>query len=389
MAGYISEFQYYGNTSQEFIEVALPAGTDPSGYAVHIYGNDGSIIHSFPIGTSTGTMGGHDVYVIDAATPGFNDGGSDPTGNMYPDDALALVNGSGDVEQFVSYWGNTVTATQGPASGMTSSDVGTAGPGESLQSDNGGSSYYTQSSPNSGSIPACYAPGSLISTPAGAKPVEALVPGDLVLTTDGAVRPIRWIWSGTQPLEQLDRDQKPVLIRAGALGPDLPSRDLIVSAQHRIVVGAFGQLQDIFDGPYMVPAKALTGMPGIRFMPGKRSIVWHHFLCDDHCIVFANALASESLLLGAGIVGALRPNQLEELSQLLSRPITSATREQPALPCLTVGQTKKALARRKHIHNLAGGQRHQILAMGGRLESHPPLPKGCTRQRFLDRADAG
>ena len=151
MAGYISEFQYYGNSSEEFIEVALPTGTDPSGYGVTIYMADGTVYTSFPLGSSVGTMAGHDVYVIDQSTPGFSTG--DSMGNMYPDDALALTDGGGTVVQFISYWSNTVTATEGPAVGATSTDVGTTDPGQSLQSDDGGASYFVQSSPNSGSIP--------------------------------------------------------------------------------------------------------------------------------------------------------------------------------------------------------------------------------------------
>ncbi len=99
MVGYISEFQYVGSTNEEFIEVALPEGTDPSGYIVHIYDYTGSIISSHPLGDADGTMGGHDVYTVDAGTPGFSVG--DSMGNFYPDDAVALVDGSGSVEQFI------------------------------------------------------------------------------------------------------------------------------------------------------------------------------------------------------------------------------------------------------------------------------------------------
>ena len=347
MAGYISEFSPYGDTSQEFIEIALPVGTDPSGYVVQIYGNNGELIYSIPIGSPTGTMSGHDVYVIDAATtPGYDDGGNDPTGRMYPDDALALVDGDGNVLQFTSYFGNTVTATNGPASGMTSTDAGNAQFGESLQSDDGGSTYYAQSAPNSGTIPACYAPGSLIATPCGLVRVEDLRPDDTVLGVNGRAHKLCWVWSGRQPLDALAPHQKPVLIRAGAFGAGLPSQDLIVSGQHRIVVGAFGQLEDVFDEPHMVPAKALTALPGIRHVQGKRSILWHHILCDAHQIVFASGLASETLLLGAGILRPMSRLQLADLSRAVGRTITRSTQDRTVLPCLSVGVTRRAVAGR-------------------------------------------
>lgn len=345
MSGYISEFKYYGDTSQEFVEVALPQGTDPSGYMIYIYDSSGNVFASFPLGTVTDTMGGHDVYVIDAAnTAGFDDGGSDPTGNFYPNDAIALVDGDGNVVQFISYWDNTVTAVEGPATGMTSTDVGTTAEGNSLQSDYGGATYYEQSSPNSGSIPACYAPGSLIETAQGPRRIEDIRPGDLLRSTDHTYHEVRWVWSGTQPLDDVDTDQKPVLIKAGALGPNQPAQDLVVSGQHRILVGAYGQLADLFQAPVMVPAKALCHLHGVRFMAGKRKITWHHVLCDDHCVIFANGLASESLLLGGMVTASMDRSQLADLSFALGKKVTNETVAPSVLPVLTVGETKRILA---------------------------------------------
>jgi len=74
-----------------------------------------------------------------------------------------------------------------------------------------------------------YAPGSLIETPGGARRVDTLTPGDLVETLDAGPRPVRWIRSSDQPLESVADDNRPVLIRAGALGGGCQAQDLIVS----------------------------------------------------------------------------------------------------------------------------------------------------------------
>ncbi|MEP5730916.1 MAG: Hint domain-containing protein [Sulfitobacter sp.] len=343
MPGYISEFKAFGFTDVEFIEVALPEGTDPSGYTIQIYDGFGGHFATFPLGVSTNTMAGHDVYVVDAATLGFDDGGTSVAGNLDPETAIALVDDNGDVLQFISYLGNTVVGTSGPVNGLTSVEVGDANEGMSQQSDDGGLTYYAQSSLNPGTIPACYAAGSLIKTPTGNKPIENLRVGDLVLNNEGKPCSIRWAWSGTQPLEDTALSEKPVLIRTGALGHNRPSRDLIVSGQHRIVVGCCGQLEDIFDQPYMLPAKALTCLKGIRFMAGKKSIVWHHLLCDQHSIILANNLASETLLLGPMILTAMSKNQLEALAIALGRPVAASTIDLPVLPCLAVGEARRQL----------------------------------------------
>ncbi|WP_371224063.1 Hint domain-containing protein [Roseovarius sp. 2305UL8-3] len=342
MAGYISEFRYVGNSNEEFLEIALPEGTDPSGYMVHIYDYTGAIISSHPLGVANGTMGGHDVYTVDAGTPGFSVGNT--MGNMYPDDAVALVDGSGNVQQFVSYDGNTVTGATGPAVGLTSLSVGSAGFGQSLQSDNGGAGYFTQSTPNQGSIPACYGPGTLIATPEGPRPVETLQAGDRVCTYDGTSHDVRWVWSGVQPLDGANGHQKPVLIKSGALGPGRPARDLVVSGQHRIAVGLPGQLDSVFESPCLVPAKALVCLRGVRYMLGKRQIVWHHLLCADHQLILADGVVSETLLLGPQILTTLSRAQRSTVACALGRKLNITKMPAAALPCLTVGAARRAFA---------------------------------------------
>ncbi|MDA5558896.1 Hint domain-containing protein [Shimia sp. MMG029] len=351
MAGYISEFQYYGLANKEFIEVAVPTGTDVSAYSVVLYQNNGTVVKSYGLGASQGTFGGKDVYVIDSNTSGFST--MYGTGEMYIDDALALVDDSGTVMQFVSYWGNTVTATEGPAAGMTSTDVGTASSyGSSLQSDDGGKTYYTQYDTNKGSIPACYAPGSRIRTPGGVTLVEDLRAGDLIMTLNKGSQPVRWVWSGEQPLDDVELHQKPVLISKGALATGVPDRDLIVSGQHRVAVGICGQLESRFATPAFVPAKSLVGLPGVRHMAGKKSVRWHHFLCDAHHVAFANGIATESLLLGSQIWANLDAEAHAELALALGAGASDGAHQLPALPLLTKRQAQAAMAvqRAKRAH---------------------------------------
>ncbi|MDA8746744.1 Hint domain-containing protein [Litoreibacter sp.] len=342
MPGYISEFKYYGDTSQEFVEIALPLGTDPSGYSIAHYMSNGQQIGSFGLGTVEGTMSGHDVYVIDASTPGFAN--SDEVGAFYPDDAIALIDNNGNVVQFLSWEGNTVTATDGPAAGATSTNTGNiTAVGQSMQSNDGGNTYFAQSNTNSGTIPACYAPGTLILTTTGLKRVEDLRVGNAVLCRNNKPNIIRWIWSGTQPLEAVALHEKPVLIRKGALGDGLPKQDMTVSGQHRIVAGIGGQLEAAFPTPCLVPAKALTMLSGIRFMAGKSAMVWYHFLCDVHCVITANGTLSETLLLGPEIIQSLSQDHARSLSLAFGQQVTPSTQQTPALPCLTVQETRLKL----------------------------------------------
>ena len=347
MSAYISEFDYYGTSDQEFVEIAVPTGTDVSSYSLVFYQADGTIYNTVSLGSYTGTFGGQDVYVVNQSTPGFDSGG-DSTGTFYPDDAIALVDDSGTVLQFISWEGNTVYATEGPASGMSSTNVGYAD--QSLQSDDGGNSYYAQSSSNEGSIPACYGPGTLIETPRGGRRVEDLRVGDQIWTADRGPQSIRWIWDSINPLEHPEDDSFPVLIRAGALGPALPRDDLIVSPQHRILVGAHGQLEDFFDAEVFVPAKSLISLPGIRFMRGKMTMRWLHFLCDGHEVVRSNGCLSESLYPGPMVLRHLPRKQLRTLRRINTNAGANASLCVPrARRCLTFGQVKDSLGKsRRH-----------------------------------------
>ena len=88
-------------------------------------------------------------------------------------------------------------------------------------------------------------------------------PGDLVTTLDHGVQKILWVRQAPQSLDAVRADDKPILISEGALGPDRRSQDLVVSPQHRILVGN-GQLSNLFTKEAFVHAKALTELPGIR-----------------------------------------------------------------------------------------------------------------------------
>jgi len=195
----------------------------------------------------------------------------------------------------------------------------------------------------------CYAEGTLIMTPEGDRRVESLNPGDLVITLDHGPQTVRWTRSNMHPLEDAEVDAKPVQIKAGALGRNLPAFDLIVSPHHRILVGGAGQLQPALETEAFAPAKSLTAVPGIRHMKGKREITWVHFACDRHEVVTANGCLTESLLLGPMVVNALNASEHQAVNDIFGAAPTrdAALNGPPARKCLTVGAVQRQLA--KHL----------------------------------------
>lgn len=193
----------------------------------------------------------------------------------------------------------------------------------------------------------CYAPGTLIDTPDGPRAVETLVPGDLVMTLDHGAQAIRWVRSADHPLEDAEEEAKPVQIKAGTLGHNRPAADLIVSPQHRILVGGAGQLQHIFGSEVFVPAKSLTPLPRICHMKGKARITWIHFACERHEVITASGCLSESLLLGPVVIKGLSAAERKDLTDSFG-PVSApdlSLNGPPARGCLAVGTVKRILAR--------------------------------------------
>ncbi|QDU65325.1 endonuclease [Engelhardtia mirabilis] len=135
---WINELHYddSGTDANEGVELAGTAGLDLSGWTVVAYnGNGGGSYKTVnATGTLTNQQGGFGTRWI--AISGLQNGAPD---------GVALVAPDGTVTQFLSYEG-TLVATSGPASGMTSTDIGvseTSGTpdGQALQLIGSGSAY--------------------------------------------------------------------------------------------------------------------------------------------------------------------------------------------------------------------------------------------------------
>jgi len=110
-----------GTDEGEFIEVRVAAGEDVSALRVELYnGNGGGVYGSVALTDMVMTSDGtHDYYVWNAPVNGIQNGAPD---------GFALVNGESVVE-FFSYEGE-MTATEGAAAGLTSTDMGVAEAGD-------------------------------------------------------------------------------------------------------------------------------------------------------------------------------------------------------------------------------------------------------------------
>jgi hypothetical protein len=153
----------------------------------------------------------------------------------------------------------------------------------------------------------CFTKGTEIQTDAGSVKIEALRRGDKVLTRDNGFQSIRWIGFtkfGACRLAQRP-NLAPILMAAGSLAPNIPCRNLMVSPQHRILVGS-KITQRMFDcSEVLVAAKHLVSLPGVRQVVPPDGVSYFHMLFDDHQVVLSNGAWSESLYTGPHAMAAL------------------------------------------------------------------------------------
>ena len=134
----------------------------------------------------------------------------------------------------------------------------------------------------------CFLAGTAIATPAGDCPIETLKAGDLVLTAHGAAVPVRWLGQQTVATRFAAPSRvAPIRIRDGALGEDLPVRDLLVSPDHALMVdGVFVQAGALVNGVSITRED--------RNMP--ETLVYFHVELADHSLILAEGVAAETFI---------------------------------------------------------------------------------------------
>ncbi|WP_425045778.1 Hint domain-containing protein [Primorskyibacter sp. S87] len=156
----------------------------------------------------------------------------------------------------------------------------------------------------------CFTPGTLIQTAGGSRPVEDLQPGDLIVTRDSGLQPLRWVGSRT-----VQAEGRFAPIRVGTSLLDGAEAPLLVSPQHRLLwSGSRAQL--LFgDREVLVAARHLLDHPAVSQLEGGE-VTYLHLMFDRHEIVYANGAATESFYPGGQALGALSDPGREEMFAL-------------------------------------------------------------------------
>lgn len=142
----------------------------------------------------------------------------------------------------------------------------------------------------------CFTPGTRIATPEGPKLIQALRPGDLVLTKDDGPQEVLWMGHRRMSGARLYAmpHLRPIRLRSGALGLDMPEPDLIVSPAHRMLVKGAAAQALFGTSEVLVRAEDMINDASIMVDHALREVTYVHILLARHNIVFANGIETES-----------------------------------------------------------------------------------------------
>jgi hypothetical protein len=222
--------------------------------------------------------------------------------------------------------------------------------------------------------PLCYLRGTNILTPTGPAPIETLAIGDPVVTRFNGIQPIRWIGRQSYGARFLagNPDKHPVHIRAGALGPGLPARDLFVSPGHAMLVR----------DRLILAACLINGITITQAAPAA-DLAYFQIELDSHDCIVAEGAFSETYADGPGLRAqfhnarefhALYPNHVPVEKLTLCAPRPESGPELAAMLHPIVARARQGLSQGPLIGAIDRIAEHGEIDGWAIDTAHPDLP---------------
>ena len=124
----------------------------------------------------------------------------------------------------------------------------------------------------------------MIDTPDGEVQVEKLRPGDIVSTAHNGPRKVIWVGKGKVLATRGRRSAAtPVIVRKGALAPNVPHEDLRVTKAHALYI------DDV-----LIPVEFLVNHKTILWDDRAQEVEIYHVELESHDVLIANGAPAES-----------------------------------------------------------------------------------------------
>ncbi len=161
-----------------------------------------------------------------------------------------------------------------------------------------------------------------VRTPCGARRVENVRPGDLIVTRDNGLQAVRMVWTRTVTASDIAADPAlaPIRLKPRAIGPMMPGKDLLLAAEHRVLVPGY-RLANIPDTQScLLPARTIAEMSDKAFLDRSvAEVTFYNIVFDQHHVFCADGLPVESYLPTQKAVEELDEGVGGDIRQLFDR----------------------------------------------------------------------
>ncbi len=160
-----------------------------------------------------------------------------------------------------------------------------------------------------------------VRTPCGARRIEFLRPGDLIVTRDNGLQPVRMVWTRTVTAAEIAADPSlaPIRLKPRSIGPMMPQRDLLLGPSHRVLVPGW-RLADVPDDcPCLIAARDIAEASDTGFVDKDQTeMTFYNVVFEDHQVFTANGLPVESYLPSEDAVHALDEGVSRDIEALFA-----------------------------------------------------------------------
>jgi hypothetical protein len=175
--------------------------------------------------------------------------------------------------------------------------------------------------------------GANLRTPCGSRRIENIRKGDLIVTRDNGLQPVRLVWRRTVTHAEITADPSlaPVRLKPRAVGPMMPQRDLLVGGAHRVLIPGW-RLEDVPDTmACLIPARDLAGVNDAAYIDRSADeVTYFNIVFDHHQVFTANGLPVESFLPAPSTMCALSRDVSDDITRLFPELLKSPSAYPPA-----------------------------------------------------------
>ena len=161
--------------------------------------------------------------------------------------------------------------------------------------------------------------GANIRTPFGARRIEHVRPGDLIVTRDNGLQPVKLIWKRVISDTEMNgsADLAPIHLNPRAIGPMMPSRSLRLAPGHRALIPGYRIADVADDTSYLMNIDAVASLNDQAYVDrSDDEIVYYNLIFEDHQVFCVEGLPVESLRPTPKTIALMDVETREELADL-------------------------------------------------------------------------